>query len=83
MIIEKAIAVVKEYLRGKYTSKEFSLLICEVESIVGEIDSFSSIPSIIEYEEVQKILSNINEKEQIIEFSCCTYGNTFTYCLSE
>lgn len=65
MIIEKAIAVVKEYLRKKYTSKEFSLLIREVESIVGKIDSFSSIPSIIEYEEVQKILSNINEKEQI------------------
>lgn len=65
MMIEKAIAVVKEYLRKKYTSKEFFLLIREVESMVGEIDSFSSIPSIIEYEEVQKILSNINEKEQI------------------
>ncbi len=64
-MIEKALGITMPYLKENYSQAECGIIITELEKIIGNFETSASYEGGHTYESLQRILSNINEKEDI------------------
>lgn len=63
-MLNKALSYAKSYLTQNYSSSELKIINMEINSLVGTANNSSDDKhEVYSYEEVQEILSNLNEKE--------------------